>query len=206
MASQRELNATGFNVQRLRTDDAAVLAASVRAPAYLPDPIALATGPSATGPAAGAVGANEMWSLTMSVPATEVAWVLVQVNYNLWAKTGVVPAASYFLPVGSLSGPGGQPPPLGHGANLTSLAGAVSAGTYVDLIVPDKPDPRLTWVVYDPAITIDGFTPALFTKAPAGGLAQNDLRYYLAYTYILGYPLSLWDTGALNQPASYRGS
>lgn len=211
MADVRENATSGMLTQRLRTLDPSYLRGAIRPSGAMPEPIAIATGPNGmVGPAAGAVGGNEAWSLSVTVGSMpDVCWVLVRADYQVNKTAGASsPIASYIWPYGSLTdGAAVRPPVLGLGLNLDAVEVA-SGGTYVTQVIPPTTDGsgRSLWIPFDPELTKDGFDIIVHHTAAAGGLAVDSLSLNLDGIIFIGYPSNVWGTSALWAPQADRGS
>lgn len=192
---------TGFTVQRLRSWNPRIDAAgAVVGSPYLPQPIAVAKGPSGIVPAS-AVGANEYLINFVPVPAVpDVCWVVAQGAPNvrrdvtLAADTVSRYAAMCFgSNVGGLAWDG---PLLAAGGCQTVLITDGTSFEYLDYLTPDD-SVFNCWSPLDPADTKDGWTMGVSLRAGTSGFGINSLRLSLKETILLGYPVNYWDTGAI---------
>ena len=194
-----------WTVQRLPGPDAAYHAGARRGFAGMPPPIALATGPSGQ-TNTGAVGANEYWVLDTTLPAQDVAWVVVQAHPLLQSDgASDTPAQVYWYPQGNSSlSTAVTPPSMGPGGNLVAHTTS-SAGTYTVSIAPEQPLAQSVWMPLDPQNTISGVATSLVVKAGASGIGATDFSANLTHCRILGFPLPVWASGALWEPLTARG-
>lgn len=209
MADAYETAATPFTILRLRSTDTAYLPGAVR-PVEGVLPSAVAYGPRVNGPSS-AVGALERWVLGLTVPSTpELVWVLVSNKY-LFLSTSAVSAiaGSYMAPIGDpTDGSATRGPLYSLGDNIERRGPLASAGSNYKYVhySPDAVADSC-WVPLEPEQTVDGFQVNIVTRVGTpNGPGINTARIDAEQIRFVGYPVNLWNTGALWAGTPLRGS
>ncbi len=197
-----------FTLTRLRSTDASYLRGAVRPLGPTPIPTILATGPQVVGPGS-ILGVSTWWGLGIEVPAVpEVVWVVVGMDFSLKKAVGVGNLEiAYLMVFGDVADVDNVRGPIAGAATLSTIAPGAT-GTFVDLTaVKDPARPSQMWVPLDPADTSSGwhFGLAVLTSAAAGA-GVGELSVDLSSVRLIGYPVNLWNTGAMWAGMAGRGS
>lgn len=192
-----------FEVTLLRGRDASDLAAAVRPRPGTPNPVAIATGPRILGPSS-AVGAGDTWGVGVRVDGyPNLCWVVRSLDTWLMSKsTMTTPDRVVVAAEASVSAAETSQGPFLHYSSLTAVAGS-SGGTYNTLNINTgwaasaTPVTDLWWPLR-PSLTVDGWRVGVWViAASGGGIAIDDAYLDMQNCLLLGYPVNMWNTGAL---------
>lgn len=197
-----------FTITRLRAENVAFLSGAVSSSGPLPSPIALARGPLLIGPSTNP-DADSRIGFGVTVPAAaDVAWVLISANFFV-LRGGVASSAltgiflSTFGDILDIDNTRG--PVFAQGALLAGVPGA--AGDFHTMQVATDPNQlKQLWVPLDPASTTGGWTMLLELLVGATAPLADEIQVDMSQVLLVGYPANAWNTGALWNGVTYRGS